>query len=191
MSLEKLINNQHTDKNTTHSYIPLYEKLLHPIRDTAKNVLEIGIGNFKAKNGGSILLWSQYFSNAKIYGIDILPKHRVLDELYEKDNVELITETNGYNKNFIDDKLKDKKFDFLLDDGPHTLKSQEDFVELYSPLLNENGILIVEDVQSIEWLKKLTDKTPEHLKTFIKIYDLRENKGRYDDIVFTIDRINR
>jgi len=191
MSLKKLINNQYTDKNTTHSYISLYEKLLYPIRDTAKNVLEIGIGNFKAKNGGSILLWSQYFSNAKIYGIDILPKHRVLDELYEKDNVELFTETNGYNKNFIDDKLKDKKFDFLLDDGPHTLKSQEDFVELYSPLLNENGILIVEDVQSIEWLKKLTDKTPEHLKTFIKTYDLRENKGRYDDIVFTIDRINR
>jgi len=28
------------------------------------------------------------------------------------------------------------------------------------------------------------------LKAFIKVYDLRHNKGRYDDIVFTIDKLN-
>jgi hypothetical protein len=64
-----------------HSYLPLYEKLLYPIRDTAKNILEVGIGNFIYKNGGSVLLWSQYFSNAKIYGIDVLPKDRVIKKI--------------------------------------------------------------------------------------------------------------
>ena len=34
----------------------------------------------------------------------------------------------------------------------------------------------------------LKNEVPEHLKPFIKIYDLRKNKNRYDDIVFTIDK---
>jgi len=28
------------------------------------------------------------------------------------------------------------------------------------------------------------------VKQFIKVYDLRKNKNRYDDIVFTIDKSN-
>ena len=43
----------------------------------------------------------------------------------------------------------------------------------------------------MKWLDNLKNKTPEHLKQYIKIYDLRKNKGRYDDIVFTIDKVNR
>ena len=36
----------------------------------------------------------------------------------------------------------------------------------------------------------LKNEVPEHLKQFIKSYDLRPNKNRYDDIVFTIDKSN-
>ena len=77
-------NNKYTDKGTAHSYLPLYETLLKPIKDTAKNVLEVGIGDFGPKNGGSLLLWKTYFTEATIYGIDILPLNRVLDELINK-----------------------------------------------------------------------------------------------------------
>ena len=34
----------------------------------------------------------------------------------------------------------------------------------------------------------LCDEVPENLKSFIKVYDLRHIKNRYDDIVFTIDK---
>lgn len=183
------LDNKHTDKNTTHSYLPLYQQLLEPIRNIAENVLEIGIGDFKEKNGGSLLLWKNYFSKAKIHGVDILPQNRVLDTLIEDERVKLYCNTDGYDKNFISQKLNHIKFDFLIDDGPHTLKSQENFVEFYSPLLKENGILIVEDVPDINWLECLKSKTPEHLKPYIKTYDLRKNKNRYDDIIFTINKI--
>ena len=136
-----LINNKYTDKGTTHSYLDLYQKLLFPIKDTAKNILEIGIGDLGSKNGGSLLIWKSFFTSATIYGVDILPKSRVLDELINDKSIELYCETNAYDKNFIK-KLK-VKFDFLLDDGPHTLQSQIDFITLYSPLLNDNGILIL------------------------------------------------
>ena len=98
---------------------------------------------------------------------------------------------NAYTKEYVQKNFENKKFDFLIYDGPHSLESQEKFIELYSPLLSENGILIIEDVQHINWLEKLKNKTPPHLKQYIKTYDLRKNKGRYDDIVFTIDKVHR
>lgn len=188
MSLVKL-DNKITDKNTEHSYLTLYDELLNPIKDTANNVLEVGIGDFVEKNGGSILLWSNYFSKALVHGVDILPKSRVLDELLQNDKIILYTEVDAYDNTFISNNFQNKKFDFLIDDGPHTLESQKKFIELYLPLLTENGILIIEDVQDITWLDELINITPEEFKPFIKTYDLRENKKRYDDIVFTINKL--
>jgi hypothetical protein len=54
MSLQKIVDNLKTDKNTTHSYLELYQELLVNKKNTAKIVLEIGIGDFDKKNGGSI-----------------------------------------------------------------------------------------------------------------------------------------
>lgn len=61
MSLEEIVDNTKTDKNTIHSYLPLYQKLLISKKETAKNVLEVGI-----YNGGSIKLWSDFFTNANV-----------------------------------------------------------------------------------------------------------------------------
>ena len=56
--------------------------------------------------------------------------------------------------------------------------------------MTHDGILIIEDVQSWNWIDILKKEVPENLKQFIKIYDLRQNKNRWDDIVFTIDKSN-
>ena len=56
--------------------------------------------------------------------------------------------------------------------------------------MKDDGILIIEDVQSINWIDILKNEVPIHLKQYIKIYDLRSNKNRNDDILFTIDLSN-
>ena len=188
MSLINLVDNAHTDKNTTHSYLELYETLLSRIKNTATNILEVGIGDFGPKNGGSLKLWRDYFTNAKIYGLDIIGRERVLDELLNDPRVVVYTNTNAYDAGFVDRTFKEHRFDFMLDDGPHTLESMLKFIELYSVLLTDDGILIIEDVQSMDWISFFEIQTPDHLKKYIKVYDLREIKGRYDDIVFTIDK---
>jgi hypothetical protein len=192
MSLKELVNNLLTDKDTTHSYIDLYQQLLLSKKETAKNILEIGIGDFGPKNGGSILLWKNFFTNAIIYGIDILPNDRVMDQLFNDNRIILFTSTDGYNNDFFTNNFLNKniKFDFMLDDGPHTLESMQQFIKLYSQIMTDNGILIIEDVQSMDWIDVLKNEVPNHLKEFIKIYDLRHIKNRYDDIVFTIDKSN-
>ena len=192
MSLEELVDSGKTDKNTRHSYLPLYQKLLESKKETAKNVLEVGVGDFGEKNGGSIKLWRDYFTNATIYGLDILPINRVMDELLNDDRVILYMSCDAYNADFFKMHFLDRniKCDFMLDDGPHNLVSMKKFINLYSQIMTDDGILIIEDVQSLDWIDILKNEVPEHLKQFIKVYDLRANKNRYDDIVFTIDKSN-
>jgi hypothetical protein len=192
MSLEQIVDNSKTDKNTVHSYLPLYQKLLESKKETAKNILEVGIGDFGKKNGGSIKLWHDYFTNATIYGLDILPIERVMDELLNNHRVVLYTSTDAYNNYFFTTHLLNKniKCDVMIDDGPHTLESMIQFIKLYSQIMADDGILIIEDVQSWDWIDRLKNEVPEHLRQFIKVYDLRSNRNRYDDIVFTIDKSN-
>ena len=175
MSLEELADNSRTDKNTTHSYLPLYQQLLAGKKETAKNVLEVGIWA-----GGSIKMWSDFFVNANVYGLDII--NDVWEGIKNNEKIILYTSTDAYNENI--------KFDFMLDDGPHTLESMVQFIRLYSKIMADDGILIIEDVQDWSWINVLTNEVPDHLKQFVKVYDLRQNKGRYDDIVFTIDKYN-
>jgi len=190
MKLLELVDNNYTDKNTSHSYLELYETLLSSKRESAKNVLEIGIGDFCEKNGGSIKLWKEYFINAKIFALDILSKDRVLDELKNDERVVLYTSTDAYNEEFFNEEFLNKslKFDFMLDDGPHTLGSMKTFIRLYSQVLLDDGILIIEDVQSMDWIEELKNEVPENMKQFIEVYDLRHIKNRWDDIVFVINK---
>ena len=187
MSLAEIVDNSRTDKNTTHSYLPLYQQLLISKKETAKNVLEVGICR-----GGSIKLWHDFFTNANVYGLDIMNPNDLWEEIKNNEKIILYTSTDAYNNDFFISNFLNKniKFDFMIDDGPHTLESMKQFIKLYSNIMTDDGILIIEDVQSYHWIDTLINEVPEHLKPFIKIYDLRSNKNRYDDIVFTIDKSN-
>lgn len=187
MSLELFIDNSRSDKNTTHSYLPLYQRLLEEKKQSAKNVLEIGVWA-----GGSIKLWSDFFPNATVYGLDIIHIDDVWEEIKNKNNIILHTSSDAYNLDFFTEKfLKNNiKFDFMLDDGPHTLESMIQYIKLYSQIMADDGILVIEDVQDLSWIDFLREEVPLHLKQYIKVYDLRSNKNRYDDIVFTIDKFN-
>ena len=187
MSLEQLVDNTRTDKNTTHSYLPLYQQILINKKYTAKNVLEVGV-----QHGGSIKLWSDFFPNATVYGLDIMNIDTVWNELTNNERIVLHIPSNAYDATFFKTNFLDKdiKCDFMLDDGPHSLDSMIQFITLYSQIMTDDGILVIEDVQEWSWIEVLVNAVPEHLKQYIKAYDLRSNKGRYDDIVFTIDKCN-
>jgi cephalosporin hydroxylase len=187
MSLAKIEKNLEllTDKNTAHSYLETYEDLLNVKMDTAKNVLEVGVCY-----GGSIELWKKYFKNATIWAVDILTEQRMPEKLKDDERIKLIS-GDAYSPFLFSALFRGKKFDFIIDDGPHTLESQLKFLSMYSLLLEEDGILIIEDVQNIDYLDILFQNTPDNLKPYIKTFDLRDNKKRYDDIVFCIDRVQR
>lgn len=190
MSLAELVDNYRTDKNTVHSYLELYQNLLVAKKKTAQNVLEIGIGDGGQgiTNGGSIKLWYDYFVNAKVYALDIQDINTVWNGIKNNDRIILHTSVDAYSKEFVQSEFLDKeiKFDMMLDDGPHTLESMKSFITLYSPLLADDGLLIIEDIQDPKWIDELYKVVPDNLKEFVSAYDLRKNKNRYDDIVLAI-----
>jgi hypothetical protein len=74
--------------------------------------------------------------------------------------------------------VSNRCYDLIIDDGPHTIQSQIFALEHHYALLKEGGILVVEDVQSIEIAATICDRIP-----LCEIIDLRSVKGVYDDIM--------
>jgi hypothetical protein len=187
-----LVDNSLTDKNTSHSYINTYERLFSSKKLLTNNILEIGIGEPKQnkENGGSIKLWHDYFPNSTIYGLDIIPISNVNDVIKNNDRIKLITSVNAQDTTFIENTFvkNDIKFDILIDDGPHTLDSMVFFVKHYLPLLNDTGVLVIEDIPDIKWIDILIQNVPEENRKFIRIADLRSVKNRWDDVMLIINK---
>ena len=99
------MDNSRTDKNTVHSYLPLYQKLLISKKETAKNVLEVGI-----YAGGSIKLWSDFFTNATVYGLDIINIQNMWEGIKYNDKIILHTSTDAYNNDFFIRRVYNKLF---------------------------------------------------------------------------------
>lgn len=185
MTLLDKIDNSRTDKNTVHSYISLYQKLLKRYKGRATNILEIGIGPEKHSNGGSIKLWHDYFKTATVWAADIIPYSKVYDGIKNNPRINIVL-GNAYNENENTYKILSKqKYDFILDDGPHSLQSMIQCIKLYLPLIKKDGIFIIEDVQDFSWFDILRSHVDLNIYCVIT-YDLRKNKDRYDDLVFTV-----
>jgi len=184
MSLKSL-NNIYTDKETFHTYLDTYEKLFNQKKYNKDiNILEIGV-----QYGGSIKLWRDYFENGKIYGVDICDNSFIQEKsILTDERVTLYLQNNAYDINFINKNLADKKFDFIIDDGPHSLESMIFFANYYIELLKDDGVLIIEDIQDEKWLDVIRNNIKEEYKQYVNIVDVRNIKGRYDDLMFIINK---
>lgn len=163
-----------TDKNTDHCYI---EKVYNELFTNSQidNVLEIG-----TYNGGSALLWRDFFTKAIVDMLDI----NQCDNVLNQERINHIV-CDAYN---IDTLKQLNKYDIIIDDGPHTLQSMLFFAEHYTKLLKNNGIAIIEDVQSYDWFDQIINKIPTGFS--YEILDLRSVKNRYDDMLLIIKNIN-
>lgn len=183
-----------TDKNTIcyqkypdkwmflqyHSYIEnFYEEAFKPYRDKENRILEIGIDT-----GGSIFLWSKYFTQSTIIGVDI-QKDRLKPEYDEDkmDNAIYMIVKDAYDPIFIDSL---NTFDIIVDDGPHTFETQIITVKSYIKKLNKGGLLVIEDISDIEYAIKLRDLVPASYEKHI--IDLREIDKRYDSILLMVKK---
>jgi hypothetical protein len=127
-------------------YLPIYDRLLSPRRNTRFRLLEIGIAG-----GGSLELWSKFFGDAAIlYAIDIdlecknkvsaLPRN-CHARIGSQDDPEflksVVSEMGGV--------------DVVIDDGSHIAEHQLASFKTLFPLLNEGGLYICEDLHTSYW----------------------------------------
>ena len=162
---------------TTNKAGMVYDKLLANKRATAKNILEIGVGL-----GGSLKVWQDYFPRAIIYGIDIEmlnpslncePRIRVvLDDAYKRSTVDFMAQ---------------RKYDVIIDDGPHSLESMLFSTQEYVRLLVPGGIFVIENIQSPEWVPVLLESLGDAYCKKAYIVDKRKVTGQYDNLMMIIE----
>ena len=140
-NLYSLCKKFNTDKLEL-GYVELYESYFKPLREKKLNILEIGV--FR---GASIKVWSEYFINSTIVGIDI---NKVDEKVFNtnKKNIE-IHQGSQSDKDFLDKIIsKYKKFDIIIDDGSHYPKDVIKSFKILFPALDSNGLYFIEDMQT-------------------------------------------
>jgi len=189
--------NQHlgawgTDKNDWHGYCDYYLEELTKFKDKEVSLLELG-----TCYGCSAILWHEFLPKSKLLLLDIQETMNPdCWEIMDKDRFTYVL-CDAY----VDETISEVKtlfpdgFDIIVDDGPHSLKSQKECIEYYLPMLNKNGSMFIEDVQKESYFDELQKSFDEVKETLEGNYtceriDLRHIKGRYDDLIFTIKRVD-
>jgi len=179
--------NNISDSRHSHPYTILYDSLFKNKQNENIKIAELGI-----LHGSSLLMWKEYFKKGLIYGFDNNDELIINFKKNYNDERIFLNKLNIKNKNDINDIFNNLNilFDIIIDDTTHEFEDLIKFIQLYSKVMADDGILIIEDIQSVDWIEILLCVVPDELKKFIMIYDLRQNKERYDDLVFTIDKLN-
>lgn len=172
-----------TDKDTAHSYVDVYTELLEPFRNLDIKILEIG-----TYRGGSALIWHDYLPKSQLFLIDMYDMIDLkIREALRPDRYRLEV-MDAYCEHAIAkmQELCPEGFDIIIDDGNHELRYQLFSLKHYSSLLKKGGILVIEDVRYINYVKMLEERAPSN--TRCRTFDLRSKKGRQDDILFVVTK---
>lgn len=156
-------------------YFDIYEKHFNRFRGKEVVILEIGVSQ-----GGSLQMWKDYFGlNAKIYGIDINPKCKELEE----ENIKIFIGSQSDRKFLRAVKEQLPPIDILIDDGGHTMRQQIISYEELFPVVGENGVYLCEDLHTSYWLShggghKRRGTFIEYSKNFIDFLNAYHSEQR-------------
>lgn len=200
MNLDELSKKYSLDKNIAsgcHNYIPAYTELFENSRYNTKTVIEIGIGSCENgqmsgvwhlgyKTGNSLKCWSEYFPNAKIYGIDIF-KHNELNT--DKIKTFVADQSNGNDLQNVINNINEE-IDIIIDDGSHVGEHQAFSFMFLNRFLRKGGMYVIEDIQpsNIDRFINLTI-FPDDFRDYIsnnfdtKYFDTRDAFKRGDDFM--------
>lgn len=146
-----------TDK-VTHGYTSQYERLFDGIKSRVRKIAEVGVFF-----GASIKMWHDYFTHARIIGIDAFNgelgnghnfarPRSFLDEQNERplDRVELVIGSQNVRRDLVlfAEKHLAGSFDIIIDDGSHAMKEQQETFATLFHLVRPGGYFVIEDVHT-------------------------------------------
>lgn len=121
------------------NYFEIYDELFEKYKEKKITLVEIGV-----TNGGSLMMWREYFKEANIIGIDFNPSAKKWEEYGFK----IFIGDQSDPKFWTDFFSKVGKIDILIDDGGHTNQQQISTFHSCYENINENGIILFEDTHS-------------------------------------------
>lgn len=125
-----------------HKYTDFYSSLYSAQnRHSVTSLLEIGVAA-----GQSLQMWSDYFPQATIYGVDLGINNVVIDNLAALDRVYLFVADCQSGAGIATLPLSAASLDLIIDDGPHALVEQEITLRNFWHFLKPGGVYVIEDV---------------------------------------------
>jgi hypothetical protein len=121
-------------------YVPVYERLLSPLRGRPITLIEVGVGD-----GGSLEVWRRYLGPAaRIIGVDCdSAASRLADE-----SVEIVIGDQSNPAFWAELLQRTGPVDVLIDDGGHAPDQQIVTVACAVAHLRDGGVIVVEDTHS-------------------------------------------
>lgn len=147
-----------------HSYGPFYDELLAPLRESVRVVFEIGV-----LGGASLRAWRDFFPNARVIGLDINV------EPYTEDRIEVFR-GDATDPDTVSSALAGLDADLVIDDGSHWFEHQIKSFEIIEPLLADDGLFVIEDIQWHTVHDQFRDRG-------FTIHDFRQQRQRHDDVL--------
>lgn len=154
-SLKKIARKHKPVKQYLRIFLERYEQLFLTKRYDKLIILEIGVGGYKnpIKGGGSLRMWSEFFPNSTIVGVDLNAKE-----------LELPSNVNFHKGSQTDvdflNKLSDKygHFDIVIDDASHITKNTIITFEALWKLTNQYYIIEDLHMKSSEGTRQYFEK---------------------------------
>lgn len=146
--LSELALKHGTDKWNHHWYTDHYHKHLQHFRESAIKLLEIGVGGYEYpdRGGQSLRMWKEYFPQGQIWAIDIWDKQKLVEDRIH------ILQGSQDNVNFLKEVYNQMGgIHVVVDDGSHCCPHIIASFNFLFPLLDENGIYIIEDTETSYW----------------------------------------
>jgi predicted O-methyltransferase YrrM len=155
--------NNVSDIRHCHPYTLFYNELFKNKKNEILNIAELGI-----LNGGSLLMWQEYFQNSKIFGFEY--NNDLINNFKKNCNNDRITLStiDVTNKSSIENAFKQVNvlYDIIIDDTTHQYDDQIRIIENTYSYLKEGGILIIENVFKSYNEKEFIEKLQPILKYF-------------------------
>lgn len=148
-SLVELAKHHGTDKWGTHWYAENYEHHFSSKRFSSLNILEIGVGGYDNPEAGgeSLRMWKDFFPRGTVYGLDIYDK-----QVHAEDRIR-IYQGNQLNSDILERISREAEggLDIVIDDGSHMNADVITSFQRLFPLMNDDGIYVIEDLQTSYW----------------------------------------
>lgn len=156
-----------TDKNSVHSYLPIYDRLFAPFRARPVALLEIGVGI----QAGSLRLWQRAFpAGSVIHGLDV-------------ESVPPIPGIHVFHED-VRCFVPKRRYDIVIDDGSHSVDDQIIAFERIRESVHQGGLFVIEDILVLsEFIPAFRGAFPN--VPFV-VHDNRHVKGCNEDVLVVV-----
>ena len=154
-----------------------YEVKLNDITRETNNILLVG-----NTSEDQLDYFYNTFKNTNIY---IVNEDKIIYKLKETSSIKRIKiiDEYPYDNNIINDLTKlNIMFDLILFTNIGTIENMIFSIKSYPILLQNNGKIVFENIQSYEDVDKIINNFPNYLKNQIIIYDNKKRTLKNDDI---------